>query len=38
MMGHGNINVTQQYYLGVNDEGIDILKRKLEEMSDEGRK
>lgn len=34
MMGHGNIGVTQQYYLGVNDEGIDIIRKKLEEMEE----
>lgn len=34
MMGHGNIQVTQQYYLGINDEGIDIIKKKLEEMEE----
>lgn len=34
MMGHGNIQVTQQYYLGMNDEGIDIIKKKLEEMEE----
>lgn len=34
MMGHGNIGVTQQYYLGINDEGIDIIKKKLEEMEE----
>lgn len=32
MMGHGNIGVTQQYYLGINDESIDIIRKKLEEM------
>ena len=32
MMGHGNIQVTQQYYLGMNDESIDIIKKKLEEI------
>lgn len=34
MMGHGSITVTQQYYLGINDEGIDIIKKKLEEMEE----
>lgn len=34
MMGHGNIQVTQQYYLGMNDESIDIIKKKLEEMEE----
>ena len=34
MMGHGNIGVTQQYYLGVNDESIDIIKKKLEEIEE----
>ena len=34
MMGHGNIHVTQQYYLGINDEGMDIIKKKLEEMEE----
>ena len=34
MMGHGNIQVTQRYYLGMNDEGIDIINRKLEEMEE----
>lgn len=34
MMGHGNIGVTQQYYLGVNDEGIDIIRKKLEKMEE----
>lgn len=34
MMGHGSINVTQQYYLGMNDEGIDIIKKKLKEMEE----
>ena len=28
-MGHGNINVTQRYYLAVSKTGIDILKRNL---------
>lgn len=35
MMGHGNIQVTQQYYLGINDEGIDIIKKKLEKMEED---
>ena len=35
MMGHGSIHVTQQYYLGMNDEGIDIIKKKLEEMEED---
>lgn len=34
MMGHGNIGVTQQYYLGMNDESIDIIKKKLEEIEE----
>lgn len=34
MMGHGSIQVTQQYYLGMNDESIDIIKKKLEEMEE----
>lgn len=34
MMGHGSIQVTQQYYLGISDEGIDIIKKKLEEMEE----
>ena len=34
MMGHGNIQVTQQYYLGMNDESIDIIKKKLEEIEE----
>lgn len=34
MMGHGSIQVTQQYYLGMNDEGVDIIKKKLEEMEE----
>ena len=34
MMGHGSIQVTQQYYLGINDEGIDIIRKKLEEMEE----
>lgn len=28
-MGHGNINVTQRYYLAVSKTGIDILKKNL---------
>lgn len=35
MMGHGSITVTQQYYLGINDEGIDIIRKKLEEMEED---
>lgn len=29
-MGHGNINVTQQYYIAVSKRGIDTLKNNLE--------
>ena len=31
-MGHGNINVTQRYYLAVSKTGIDILKRNLNQI------
>lgn len=31
-MGHGNINVTQRYYLAVFKTGIDILKRNLNQI------
>ena len=31
-MGHGNINVTQLYYLAVSKTGIDILKRNLNQI------
>lgn len=34
MMGHGSITVTQQYYLGINDEGIDIIRKKLDDLSE----
>ena len=30
-MGHGNIHVTQQYYLGVTQSGLDALRSNLEE-------
>lgn len=32
-MGHGNIQVTQRYYIAVSKMGIEILKTNLEEMS-----
>lgn len=28
-MGHGNIHVTQRYYLSVSQDGINILKENL---------
>lgn len=31
-MGHGNIHVTQQYYLGVTQSGLDALRSNLEEL------
>ena len=31
-MGHGNIHVTQQYYLGVTQSGLDTLRANLEEL------
>ena len=31
-MGHGNINVTQRYYLAVSKTGLDILKRNLNQI------
>lgn len=31
-MGHGNINVTQRYYLAVSKTGIDILKKNLNQI------
>lgn len=31
-MGHGNINVTQRYYLAISKEGVDILKDNLNQL------
>jgi integrase len=31
-MGHGNIHVTQLYYLAVSESGIDVLKRNLNQL------
>lgn len=31
-MGHGSINVTQQYYIAVSKRGIDSLKSNLNEL------
>ena len=31
-MGHGNIQVTQRYYIAVSDRGIQVLKNNLEQM------
>lgn len=31
-MGHGNINVTQRYYLAISKTGIDILKKNLNQI------
>ena len=31
-MGHGKIQVTQEYYLAISKEGIDILRRKLNQL------
>lgn len=31
-MGHGNIHVTQQYYLGVTQSGLDTLRANLEDL------
>lgn len=34
-MGHGNIQVTQRYYIAVSERGIQVLKENLEKMSTE---
>jgi len=31
-MGHGNIHVTQRYYLSISKDGIDILKENLKRL------
>ena len=31
-MGHGNIHVTQRYYLAISQGGIDILRNKLNQL------
>ena len=31
-MGHGNIHVTQRYYVAVSKDGLDILKKNLEQL------
>ena len=31
-MGHGNIHVTQRYYIAVSKTGIDILRNNLERL------
>lgn len=33
-MGHGNIQVTQRYYIAVSERGIQVLKNNLEQMGD----
>ena len=31
-MGHGNVNVTMQYYLALSEDGIELLKDNLSKM------